>query len=361
VTGGTRNDEVTGLAIDGLANLYVMGDISSTTTFPTQPPITLTDNAHFVNSFVAKYNQNGQCLWVKPISGEEFIIGTHLAVNGAGQIYVTGEFDGLVTLGATTLEEHEPGAHEDGLGGFLAKLDADGQSWLWAREFDGLGERVALDGAGNPFITGTFFNHAVFGAENQPTAQGLDSMAEEDQFVAKYDAAGNFKFAKALPGDGEGSEDIIRSNLADVTVIPVNLVYNRATGSMSVSGDFGGALTLDNVMLNSGANRHGFVAALDTPYDVCIQDDSSRDTMQINTTTGEYQFKKCSTGLLLAGIATLTRRGSVITVQAMGGDRRVQASIDGASGKATASVQVIGTGTFSLTDRNIANNTCSCN
>lgn len=62
VTGGTRNDEVTGLAIDGSADLYVMGDIASTTTFPTQPPITLTDNGHFVNSFVAKYNKKGHCL-----------------------------------------------------------------------------------------------------------------------------------------------------------------------------------------------------------------------------------------------------------------------------------------------------------
>jgi hypothetical protein len=198
------------------------------------------------------------------IGGEEFILGSHLAVNGAGQIYVTGEFDGSVTFGSTTLNESEPGAHEDGLGGFLAKLDTDGQTWLWARAFGGLGERVALDAVGNPFITGTFFDHAVFGAENLPTAQALDSMAEEDQYVAKYDAAGNFKFARALPGDGESSENIVKSDKVDVDVVPIRLVYNGATGSMSVSGDFSGSLTLDNVMLNSGANRHGFVAALET-------------------------------------------------------------------------------------------------
>jgi hypothetical protein len=360
VAGGSRNDEALGMGIDAAANLYVIGDMGFTTTFPTQPPTTLTDTHGFVNSFVAKYNKNGQCLWVKAIGGEEFISGTHVAVNATGQIYVTGEFDGSVTFGSTILDEHEGGAHEDGLGGFIAKLDSDGQTWLWAREFDALGESVTLDAAGNPYLTGTFFEQAMFGSENVPTSQVLSSMAEEDQFVAKYDAAGNFKFAKALPGTGEGSENIIDSELVQVTVVPVQLAYNRATGSMNVSGDFSGSLTLDNLMLNSGADRHGFIAALDPPYDVCIQDDNKRDTMRINTTTGEYQFKKCSTGPSLAGVGTVTRRGSSITLQVTTNDRRVTVTIDGASGKATAAVQLTSTGTFSITDRNIANNTCAC-
>jgi hypothetical protein len=262
VTGGVHNTEVLGLGIDAAANLYVMGDISDTTTFPTQPPTTLTDNDGFVNSFVAKFNQNGQCLWVKQIGGEDFVLGDHLAVNGAGQIYVTGEFDGSVTFGSIILNESKPGSGEDGLGGFLAKLDTDGQTWLWAREFDALGERVVLDGAGNPDISGTFFGDAVFGAENQPTSQTLTSLGDEDQYVAAYDAAGNFKFAKALPGDGESSEDIIRSGKVEVDVIPIRLVYNRLTCAMNVSGDFSGKLTLDNIMLNFGEDRHGFVAAL---------------------------------------------------------------------------------------------------
>jgi hypothetical protein len=65
VTGGAHNDGVLGLGIDSMNNLYVMGDISSTTTFPTQPPTTLTDSNGFENPFVAKYNKKGQCLWAK--------------------------------------------------------------------------------------------------------------------------------------------------------------------------------------------------------------------------------------------------------------------------------------------------------
>ena len=96
------------------------------------------------------------------------------------------------------------------------------------------------------------------------------------------------------------------------------------------------------------------------PFDLCIQDDSSSSLLQINTTTGEYQFTNCG-GLSIGGTGTLTKRGSLTTLQHNSSDRRVIATIDTATGKATASVQLFSQGrTFSITDRNITNNTCAC-
>ncbi|MFL6273632.1 MAG: hypothetical protein ACJ74G_00360 [Blastocatellia bacterium] len=95
-------------------------------------------------------------------------------------------------------------------------------------------------------------------------------------------------------------------------------------------------------------------------FDLCIQDDSSGNLLQIDTTTGDYQFSNCG-GLTLGGTGTLTRRGSTITLQHNAMDRRVIATIDTSTNKATASLQLFAQGrTFGITDRNITNNTCAC-
>jgi hypothetical protein len=100
--------------------------------------------------------------------------------------------------------------------------------------------------------------------------------------------------------------------------------------------------------------------AIEHLFDICLQDDSSNNVLQINTTTGEYQFTNCA-GLTIGGTGTLTKRGNQITLQHNASDRRVLASIDSSTKRATASVQLLSTGrTFGITDRNITNNTCAC-
>ena len=95
-------------------------------------------------------------------------------------------------------------------------------------------------------------------------------------------------------------------------------------------------------------------------FDVCVQDDSSGYLLQFNSTTADYQFTNCS-GFTIGGVGLMTRRGSVVTLQQNGPDRRVMAKVDGSVNKGTASVQVFSRGTtFTITDTNTLNNTCSC-
>lgn len=95
-------------------------------------------------------------------------------------------------------------------------------------------------------------------------------------------------------------------------------------------------------------------------FDLCIQDDSNGSTLRINSATGNYLFTVCG-GLTLGGTGQLNKTGSRITLQHYAGDRRVLASLDTSQNKGTASIQVVSLGrTFTLTDRNTANNTCAC-
>jgi Repeat of unknown function (DUF5650) len=96
-------------------------------------------------------------------------------------------------------------------------------------------------------------------------------------------------------------------------------------------------------------------------FDVCLQDDSNPNTsVAFNTLTGDYIF--CAGGTQYTGTGTVTRRGNTTTLQHNAGDRRVQVNVDTSANRATGSFQKLGAGggTFSLTDRDIRNDTCSC-
>lgn len=96
-------------------------------------------------------------------------------------------------------------------------------------------------------------------------------------------------------------------------------------------------------------------------FDVCIQDDSNGNLLRFSAITGDYQFTRCSTGLVLAGTGSLIRRGGVFTLQHYAPDRRVSARIDTSVNRGTASVQIFAQGTtFTIADRNTGNNSCTC-
>ena len=95
-------------------------------------------------------------------------------------------------------------------------------------------------------------------------------------------------------------------------------------------------------------------------FDACLQDDSSGALFQMDTATGAYQFSNCA-GVNIAGTGSITRRGSLVTLQHFGGDRRVIATVDLGNRRGNASIQSLALGrSFSVLDRNTANNTCSC-
>lgn len=118
----------------------------------------------------------------------------------------------------------------------------------------------------------------------------------------------------------------------------------------------GGRATIPGQTLNSDFA----LARYNGAFDLCLQDDGNGNLLEINTTTGEYQFTSCS-GFVIGGTGVLTRRGCTITLQHFVADRRVLATINTCQKKATASIRLLSQGrTFTITDRNTANNTCAC-
>ena len=105
---------------------------------------------------------------------------------------------------------------------------------------------------------------------------------------------------------------------------------------------------------------HPFLLTPVQNFNFCLQDDSNGSLILINTTTGDYQFFSC-TGISLGGTGVLNIRGGMMTLQHNAADRRILARIDLGVNKGTATIGLLSLGqTFTITDRNIGNNTCSC-
>ena len=140
-----------------------------------------------------------------------------------------------------------------------------------------------------------------------------------------------------------GVDFLIRTRIdPNGILIPVN--------NVPLTGSFGGVPSLAV-----------FPAKVCGPaFNFCIQDESNGGVLKINNTIGSYQFTNCR-GVTISGIGSILARGCSLTLQVNGPDRRVLAKIDTCAKTASASIQVLSSSTtFTLLDRNTANNTCLC-
>ncbi len=239
-TGGWGNyDAGTSIATDNQGNQYVTGYFMGISTFGSH---TLTAGG-YVDFFVAKLDPNGNWLWVVQAggtNGNESCWGRGIAVDGAGNAYVTGQFLSTVNFGSHTLTS----AHKDI---FVAKLDTNG-NWLWAVRGGGSspddGYGIAVDGAGNAYVTGVFFGTANFGGHtvSSPSAYAI--------FAAKMDHNGIWLWA-AKAGGSSRSDDASGLGIA----------VDGADNSY-VTGHFKGTVTFGSQPLTSSGYDDIFVAKL---------------------------------------------------------------------------------------------------
>ncbi len=123
--------------------------------------------------------------------------GRSVAVDAAGNVFVTGGFQGTADFptdsGPVTLTS------AGGTDIFLAEYSAAG-SLLWVRQVGGSGgdegRGVSVDAAGNVYLMGFFSGVVDFGPGSGATE--LTSVGTSDLFVSRWDPSGNLDWAKQL-------------------------------------------------------------------------------------------------------------------------------------------------------------------
>lgn len=210
--GGSSGDWSRKIARDGSGNIYIIGWSYGAWGNPLNPY-----GGGLTDAFVAKLDPDGVLQWSTFLGGSNFDWGMGIAVDGSGNIYVTGR--SFSTWGSPV-----NGFERDNV--FAAKLDAGGAlHWNTFLGRDSSEESsVAVSSSGDIYLTGTC--NASWGSPLNPYNGGLDA------FVARLDSAGALRWHTFLGSSSdEAGFGITTDNNGNIYVtgypqtLPMRKVY----------------------------------------------------------------------------------------------------------------------------------------
>ena len=189
-----RDISLFGLAVDATGASYVVGSVK-----------TANDSGAFAGDvFVAKLNPEGTALvYSTTIGGSNTDTARDVAVDAAGNAYVTGETesnDFPATAGAFQTTRGSSNSTPDA---FVVKVGPAGDAVVYASYLGGaatdLGNGVAVDQAGNAYLTGTTSStNFPVAAASQATSGG-----SFDAFLTKVNPAGSARVYSTYLGGSE--------------------------------------------------------------------------------------------------------------------------------------------------------------
>jgi len=153
---GTHSSEqARAVSSDAAGNAYVTGEMSPGTTFEDT-----TLFGSFVDGFVAKYAPDGELIWVRAIVGPDTESPYDISTDADGNSYVTGLFNMTADFGDTSITSTGSFdmflAKYDTEGQLVWVRRAGGNS-------GDAGEGVCVDGSGTVHVVGSFTASAAFG------------------------------------------------------------------------------------------------------------------------------------------------------------------------------------------------------
>jgi hypothetical protein len=146
--------------------------------------------------FVAKYSAAGTPLWSKRVGGSSDERAKAVAVDGSGNVFVTGIFRGTVDFGGGPISASTGAANA-----FLVKYSPTG-AHMWSKRLSTIasldeGTALAVDGSGNVVVGGILYQTSDFGGGPLTSAGGADI------FLVKYSASGAHVWSRRIGGAAE--------------------------------------------------------------------------------------------------------------------------------------------------------------
>ncbi|RFS18431.1 S-layer family protein [Emticicia sp. C21] len=217
---------ISATAIDADGNVYVTGLFKGDISLGNVGLINAGGGLSY-DVFIAKYNSSGALQWAKRAGGTNDDVVTDIAVSGT-DIYIVGTFTATAnfnTPSATGSNEITSAGSTDI---FIARYNSSGDI-QWIRRAGGAntdaGEGITILGT-DIYITGNIRLTANF---NTPSASGSNEIISgsgilDDIFIAKYNASGNFLWARRAGGSGHDQGSGI---VASATGIYVTGYFNE--------------------------------------------------------------------------------------------------------------------------------------
>ncbi|MGH3675395.1 MAG: SBBP repeat-containing protein, partial [Mycobacterium sp.] len=246
--GGKGSEHANAIALDGAGNAYITGPTSSPDFPASALPGVIASAEDSV--FVTKLNASGSTLvYSALLGGSQNSSGNGIAVDSAGNAYVTGHITGTNFSAISAFQPIYGGSGD----GFVAKLNSSGTQLEYASylggEFRDAALAIAVDSSGSAYITGeTTSPNFPVAAAFQPTHANPFS---QDAFVTKVASSGTLAYSTYFGGAGI---DVARG-------VAVDGAGNAYVAGYTQSGNLPVAGTPLKASL-TGTNGDGFVAKL---------------------------------------------------------------------------------------------------
>ncbi|MBZ5536572.1 MAG: SBBP repeat-containing protein [Acidobacteriia bacterium] len=267
--GGSGDDEVYGLAVDGSGNVYVAGSSTASWGLPIRAYNAGDglDPHNVYDAFVVKLDSSGNLIWNTFLGGSSFDEALGVAVDGSGNVYVAG--DGWGSWGSPLR------AYSNSFDVFAAKLGSGG-NLIWNTFLGGsgidYGLAVAVDGSGSVYVAGD--SAASWGSPVRDYGGG-----KYDAFAAKLNSSGNLIWNTFLGGSGDdqarwrvavdGSGNVYVAGLSDSSWGSPVRPYSGNYDAYAAKLDSGGNL-LWSTFLGGGAADYGEALEVDGSGNVYV-------------------------------------------------------------------------------------------
>ena len=249
--GGSDDDEVDGIAVDGEGNAYVTGRAYSLN-FPRVGAIQSSFGGN-EDTFVAKIDPTGSFLvYSTYLGGSDRDFGNGIAVDSEGNAYV----------GGRTLSHNFPGTSGSAIqpvtggngDGFVTKLNAAGTAILYSTYLGGSDDddvlAIALDRSGSAYVTGRVSSSQFPGTPGNPIQSSYHG--GQDAFVTRIDPTGTTILYSTYLG-GSGSDG--------ASAIAVDRAGNAYVAGFTDSHNFPGTAGSPIQPANAG-DSDGFVTKI---------------------------------------------------------------------------------------------------
>ena len=253
-----EGDIANAVAVDASGNVYVTGQAGSPD-FPTTGGAYQTTNPAAANTqtaaFLAKINPTGTgLLYSTYLGGSSSAVGTALAIDGAGDAYLTGfakNTDFPVTAGAFQAANNAAGLNAGNV--FVAKLDPTGSYLIYSTWLGGSGLKIStfntdgdaasglvIDSSGDAYVTGVAFssNFPVTSGAYQTTSNGAANKTY-NSFVTELNPTGtDLVYSTYIGGSGYpfGSMNYYRAD--DAMGLALDSVGNVYIAGAAYSSDY---------------------------------------------------------------------------------------------------------------------------
>lgn len=252
---GNASDDIgLAIAVDASGNVYGINNFMGTIDADPGAGTFMLTATLFIDPMIWKLDASGNFVWAKQLASASTGGSANtaaLTIDASGNIYNTGYFNGYVDFdpNAGTNIQNAPNADT-----YILKLDASG-NFVWIKTLpasqSSMPASISVDGSGNVHTIGSFMGDIDLdpgAGTNMVATAGFDN----DIYISKLDASGNFVWGKAFTGSGY---DFGMASLVD------------ATGNVYISGAFEASMDFDPgqgvANLTSTTSYNAFITKLD--------------------------------------------------------------------------------------------------